>query len=310
MTSASFTILFMRVKIDYNALKYVTFSGIFGTVFGLEIISPRLTPAYAKMYFVCIWCSFAVGLYILNRNHNRHLYDHIPHFKGGEILRFRKYFVLNWKAVALLCAGFVGGMCTAISGSGIDICTFSILTLLFRVDEKVATPTSVVLMGINTVIGFAYREFFQGGVEQEGWYSLACAAPVVVVGAPMGSYMGSHFHRLTLAALIYVLSTMKMIGALVVVQPWSNENTDTPLHLCLTSLAIFCSGIIFFNLLSHSGLRLMEAIDSLPSIMRSKSSMSHISSAQTRTENVATGVVESSSNGSESSAPGMTIENF
>ena len=150
-------------------------------------------------------------------SHGRHVYDRIPHMKGGEVWRFNDYINFNWKRFALVAAGFIGGMCSAISGSGIDICTFSVLTLLFRVDEKVATPTSVVIMGINTVVGFAYRELAQGGVEQEGWYSLACAAPVVVVGAPMGSYIGSHFHRLTLACMIYVLSVFKMIGALVVV---------------------------------------------------------------------------------------------
>ena len=40
--------------------------------------------------------------------------------------------------------GVVGGAFTSFSGSGLDICSFSILTLLFRVSEKIATPTSVV----------------------------------------------------------------------------------------------------------------------------------------------------------------------
>jgi len=279
MTSAAFTILFMKVKVDMNVIKVVTFSGIFGTIFGLEIIAPELTPAYSKMYFVCIWCSFAVGLYILNMSHGRHVYDRIPHMKGGEVWRFNDYINFNWKRFALVAAGFIGGMCSAISGSGIDICTFSVLTLLFRVDEKVATPTSVVIMGINTVVGFAYRELAQGGVEQEGWYSLACAAPVVVVGAPMGSYIGSHFHRLTLACMIYVLSVFKMIGALVVVRPWSFENTDTPLHLCLTSSAIFIFGMAFFHALAKLGLKLMENIDRIPAVLRSPSSMLDLTEA-------------------------------
>jgi hypothetical protein len=37
-----------------------------------------------------------------------------------------------WKAVALVLTGFVGGIFTAIAGSGVDICSFSILSLLFR----------------------------------------------------------------------------------------------------------------------------------------------------------------------------------
>jgi uncharacterized membrane protein YfcA len=36
---------------------------------------------------------------------------------------------------------------------GIDIVTFSVMVLLFRISEKIATPTSVILMALNAVIG-------------------------------------------------------------------------------------------------------------------------------------------------------------
>ena len=68
------------------------------------------------------------------------------------------------------------------SSSGIDICTFSILTLLFRVSEKVATPTSVVLMAINTLVGFMYRQLAMGGVEREAIRFFTVCVPVVVIG--------------------------------------------------------------------------------------------------------------------------------
>ena len=68
---------------------------------------------------------------------------------------------LNWKARVLLAAGFLGGIFTAMSGSGIDICSFAVLTLLFRLTEKTATPTSVVLMAVNTFIAMCYRHFWQ-----------------------------------------------------------------------------------------------------------------------------------------------------
>ena len=45
------------------------------------------------------------------------------------------------------------GIFSAVAGSGVDICSFSVLTLLFRVSEKVATPTSIVLMAINASVG-------------------------------------------------------------------------------------------------------------------------------------------------------------
>ena len=48
-------------------------------------------------------------------------------------------------------------------------------------------------------------------------------------GAPLGSLLGSHLHRLVLASLIYLTDGVQFIGALVIVRPWSHEKTDTPL---------------------------------------------------------------------------------
>lgn len=73
-----------------------------------------------------------------------------------------------------------------LSSSGIDICTFSILTLLFRVSEKVATPTTVVLMAINTLLGFMYRQLVMGGVDSEAIRFFTVCVPVVVIGESLG----------------------------------------------------------------------------------------------------------------------------
>jgi hypothetical protein len=58
---------------------------------------------------------------ILNRfrQYKRKTYETIPNFS-------------LWKAVVLLASGFVGGIFTAMAGSGTDICSFSVLCLLFR----------------------------------------------------------------------------------------------------------------------------------------------------------------------------------
>lgn len=53
--------------------------------------------------------------------------------------------------------------------------------------------------------------------------------PFVSAGAPLGSLLGSHFHRLVLASLVYITDGVQFIGALIVVQPWSTLKTDTPL---------------------------------------------------------------------------------
>lgn len=213
MTAAAFTIFFMKVKIEYASIFYCTLSGILGMYVGLEEIAPRMDPPVKKIMFVCIWASFASSLYLLNREKGRQTFVGIPDFKP-------------WKALVLLICGFVGGVFSAIAGSGIDICSFAVLTLLFRVTEKTATPTSVVLMGINTCAGFFIREFHQGGVHPESWKFLMVCMPIVVFGAPFGSYIGSHLHRLVLAWLVYIIDAIQLIGAFAILK--HNGKFDNP----------------------------------------------------------------------------------
>ena len=157
------------------------------------------------------------------------------------------FVALNWKALVLLCTGFLGGIFSSIAGSGIDICSFACLTLLFRISEKTATPTSVVLMAINTVVGVLYREFAQGGVEPDAWGFLLVCAPIVCIGAPLGSVLGSFVHRLVLAWAVYITDTVQLVGAIVIVRPWIKQNKpglEQPAHLAGTSAAIFFSGLL------------------------------------------------------------------
>ena len=285
MTAAAFVILYMQVRVEWKSITYCSLGGVFGLIYGLEEIAPILTPPYSKMYFVVIWGSFAASLYYLNRIHGRKVYfvldpKHIPEiWKSADLTPYWwANLILNWKALVLLAAGFVGGIFTSIAGSGIDICSFSVLTLLFRVSEKTATPTSVVLMAINTVIAMCYVKWMtREGLEELAWEFFAVCAPIVVVGAPLGSVLGSYVHRLVLATFVYVTDFVQLVGALVVVQPWGHEKCHKrgprvphgtagrwrgtncePLHLCWSSGLIFVSGLILFYIFQRAGDVLME----------------------------------------------------
>ena len=275
MTAAAFTILFMRVQVEWKSITYCTAGGFAGVIFGLEQVAPRLTPPYAKMYFVVIWGSFAGSLYYLNRLQGRKVYlvvdpPHLPAIWKNADLVPAEYpllaLVLNWKALVLLAAGFLGGIFTAMSGSGIDICSFAVLTLLFRLTEKTATPTSVVLMAVNTFIAMCYRHFWQEGLQPDAWNFFVVCAPIVVVGAPLGSVLGSFLHRLVLAAFVYVTDGAQLIGALYVVRPWTREKCNAatdcaPADLCATSAVIFCVGLVFFYVLQRAGQELIGRND-------------------------------------------------
>lgn len=179
MTAAAFTIIFMKLRLEWKSILWSSVGGTFGLVFSLECIAPFLPPPYSKMYFVTIWAAFALSLYLLNKNRDRHVFERIPEW-NVSMLHFR-CGIVNTKIIILLATGFVGGILSAISGSGIDICTFAVLTLLFRVSEKVATPTSVVIMAINTCVGFFWRGLIQNQIEIESWRYFAVCIPVVVI---------------------------------------------------------------------------------------------------------------------------------
>uniref|UniRef100_A0A915BQS8 Membrane transporter protein n=1 Tax=Parascaris univalens TaxID=6257 RepID=A0A915BQS8_PARUN len=228
LTAAAFTIFFMSITIEWHSLVFSTIGAIFGIVFGLEVVDSLLSPAEKKMAFVSIFFSFALALYLLNSEKKRVTFDSIQNFT-----------VI--KAITLMVNGFIGGIFTGVAGSGIDVYSFSILTLLFRISEKVATPTSVVLMSANSMAGFFWRRFMDDAISQDAWEYLAVCLPVVVFFAPLGSFIASYFHRLTLAVLIYILETVALVGAIIVIRP------ALPL-LCVSAALITLSFAFYYSI--------------------------------------------------------------
>ncbi|MCP9260404.1 hypothetical protein DINM_003757 [Dirofilaria immitis] len=125
------------------------------------------------------------------------------------------------------------GIFTGIAGSGIDVYSFSILTLLFRISEKIATPTSVILMAANSI---------------ESWEYFAVCLPIVVIFAPIGSFIASYLHRLTLASFIYILETIALVSALIIIKPnWS---------LRILTLTLIIGSLIFYMIMARYGQKL------------------------------------------------------
>ena len=160
-----------------------------------------------------------------------------------------------WPAIVLFLTGIFGGMNSAISGSGLDICSFAILTLLFRVNERTATPTSVVLMAGNTLVGFLYRQFGsspEGPIASLAWNLFAASAFVVPFGAPLGTVLGARLHRITIACLLYALDTIQLISAWVLLEP---KMTAASWGM---SVGIILIGSLLFALVTSAGTRLQR----------------------------------------------------
>ena len=123
---------------------------------------------------------------------------------------------------------------------------------MFRVSEKTATPTSVLLMAGNTLIGFYWRQVMMRAIHIDSYYYLAVCAPIVVLGAPLGSVIGSHFHRQVLASFNYFTDTVALISGFAIVK--------LDAILIGVSIGIILLGFVFFGLLCYIGHRLMRKI--------------------------------------------------
>ncbi|CAD5225688.1 unnamed protein product [Bursaphelenchus xylophilus] len=234
MATSSFAILWMGVKVEWHSIIYSSIGAGVSIILGLQFWDNLLDPQQKKMMFVSIWFSFAISLLILNLQKKRVTFDNIPNFKP-------------WKAIALVAAGFFGGILSAFTGSGVDICSFSILTLLFRVSEKVATPTSVILMFLNALIGSYWRVLMQQGVSQLAYEYFAVSVPVVVTCSPIGAFVSSHLHRQVLACFVYILETLAVLGFLITGPKWT---------LIVAGAVIIIVGFTFFYIIAKLGQKL------------------------------------------------------
>ncbi len=89
---------------------------------------------------------------------------------------------------------FAGGLCASLFGTGTDILLYSLLVTRFRLDEKVATHMSILLMAAVSVLGFVYRGWVDASLTNEQVQVWLCAYPVVLFMAPFGAFI---LHRVS-----------------------------------------------------------------------------------------------------------------
>ena len=206
MGAASIGIVLMKIKVDWKAICYSNFGGLFGLLIGFEI-GGWLSPPVVKLFFVSLWLSLALALFLVNR-------------RSGELLTELRY--PNRRLVFFLVVmGVIGGTISGITGSGLDMLIFAMLTIMCRMNETVATPTSVVIMAVNALIGTGLRSLGVGpgedGLLTEAIAFWWCAVPVVVVGAPLGAWFIRNKDRRFITNMLYLAIAVQFIGALLVI---------------------------------------------------------------------------------------------
>ncbi len=224
MTAASLFILGRKIRVDLQYIQFVTLGGLVGLLMGTWGIVPYVTPVMAKLVFVSLWLAFGLVLYLGNKKNDAKL-SQLPLLTASD---------MRW----LVIFGILGGMISALFGTGINMLTFCFVVLYFRLDEKVATPSSILIMTIETLAGFALHAVVLRDISQQTWNMWLACIPVVIFMAPLGSWFISKISRFQFQHFLYFLFLIQYVGAILVIQPGN--------FLLFLSASIIFAGVAIF----------------------------------------------------------------
>ena len=203
MSAASLTIIAMKTKVEWRFIRWASFGGVPGLIFSSLLLEPYLSPETIKLFFTMMVGSFGmILLFLIASRRKRNVA--IPFWGKREQL-------------LSVLVGFGGGITSGLVGTGMDIFCFSVMVLLFGLCEKIGTPTSVILMAINALVGLLVHNYVIGDfVEPVVNYWLA-AVPVVVVGAPLGAILCSLLKRQTITRILIGLIFVESLSSFLLI---------------------------------------------------------------------------------------------
>jgi uncharacterized membrane protein YfcA len=204
MGAASLSILYLRVPIERRALLYAGVPGIAGVIFGARWIAPFIPPVIVRTSFTVLVTSLGIALLLVNREGGATRNSKLPWFGGQE-------------RIILIAAGFLGGIVSALVGTGENAVAFMVMVLLFRINEKVVTPTTVILMTMATIPGFLVHLFWLKDFSPTVLGYWLAAVPIVAVGAPLGALICSFMSRRAIVNVLLALIALEFVSTVALV---------------------------------------------------------------------------------------------
>lgn len=247
MGTAALAILVTRRRIEWRAVGIGIPLAVAGFLVGLYVLGDssrpfwpsRLPGPYVKVTFTIVLAAMAFVVYLGSRVLIRKLESGLPPMNT----RLR---------IALVTAGFLGGIASALVGSGADVFIFLFVVVLFGVDPRIGVPSSVLVMAAISVMGFVVLGIADGqlAIDLSGGsesvvavggdpvavssgdpvfgtgtplpadrfdlFGLWIAAfPVVAWGAPLGSWAASRMTSRGLVAFAISLSVAELVSTAV-----------------------------------------------------------------------------------------------
>lgn len=221
MTSASIFILSRRQPLAWAMLKGSMVGSLIGTPLGIFLVAPLIPSLWIKLLFAIVWGSFGI-LHLLR-------IGEISSHEGMTDFDER----WDWR-VGLSIGALSGAFVAAVTGVGIDMVLYTVLVLLCRADLKIAIPTSVVIMAFTSLVGIATKAAFTG-VQPGVFENWLAAAPIVILGAPLGAFMVDYIGRRPTLLFVAVLC----VGQLV----WTCYEERASLGMMGTAISLAAVGL-------------------------------------------------------------------
>jgi uncharacterized membrane protein YfcA len=204
MGAATMSILYLRIPIERRALVYAGLPGVLGIALGAKFLAPHIPPIFVRTSFTVLVSSMGVALLLVNREKDVIRNRAIPVFGSLE------------KSI-LISAGLLGGVVSSLVGTGENSLVFMVMVLLFRVDEKIVTPTTVILMTMVTIPGFLLHLFLMKDFSPTVMGYWLAAVPIAVVAAPLGALICSHMNRRSIVRLLLLLIALEFLSTIFLV---------------------------------------------------------------------------------------------
>lgn len=209
MGSASAVIAFTGRAVDRRALRLTVPAAIAGFLSGSFLFSfVSLPTAYLKVIFTLLVVTAGGSTWLSRRNA---IIEQLPAAPLESAITRR----------LVLLVSVAGGVASALFGSGADVAVYLLLTIVLGVRPSIGVATSVVTMAAVSVVGFTLALLTgqlapvtaPGAVDVFGMW--LAAIPVVVIGAPIGSWFAHNASASTLARFIAGLAVVELLSTVI-----------------------------------------------------------------------------------------------
>lgn len=264
MTCAAAVIMLARRPLEPRAILVGTPVGIAGFLIALLVLGDpekpfwpsTLSPAFVKTTFTLVLAAMSFMMFLMLRQRDMGA-QRVPHWNARV-----------WLGSALFA--FLGGAISSLTGSGVNVMIFLFIVVMAGLHPRVGVPTSVIIMANISVVGLVTLSLLDGqfdttlsadgrqvialdgrafGPVEASRFDLVglwlAALPIVVWGAPLGTWAIARLHEDRLVRFVGTLALVEVVSTFVLVDQLHHD--AALLTYAIVGLVVAVGGVILLR---------------------------------------------------------------